>query len=250
MVVVSKVSLVVVVGALVLDVCLVREAYLRATISSPSHHKRRAGDRSKGAADAGEKANFVSSHPRFPKLPPRNVHGEASSDESVASRRKIWDRVAEIEGRPISVRGGSPETAMEQGPLAHDLTGIQNAKVASRFGGGGSGDTPSTMHGNHVLKSSGTTAVDGSDDLRSGRNPWGAHVPRPAPRADPYGGQRVAVVVPYVGRDLPVWWDAFAEQARVNDGLMDWIIFCDEVMFGAVPSGTVHVFPTEIKYCS
>jgi len=45
---------------------------------------------------------------------------------------------------------------------------------------------------------------------------------------DPFGGQRVAVVVPYVGRDLPAWWDAFADQAGHNDGLFDWIIFCDQ----------------------
>lgn len=44
-----------------------------------------------------------------------------------------------------------------------------------------------------------------------------------------YGGQRVAVVVPYIGNDLPVWWDVFAEQARHNEGLVDWIIFCDQV---------------------
>lgn len=44
-----------------------------------------------------------------------------------------------------------------------------------------------------------------------------------------YDGQRIAVLVPYIGSDLPVWWDAFAEQAGHNEGLVDWIIICDQV---------------------
>lgn len=51
----------------------------------------------------------------------------------------------------------------------------------------------------------------------------------PEPVSHLYDGQRVAVVVPYIGSDLPVWWDAFTEQARHNEGLVDWIIFCDQV---------------------
>lgn len=56
-------------------------------------------------------------------------------------------------------------------------------------------------------------------------------------RRDPYNGQRVAVVVPYVGRDLPVWWDVFAEQAKLNVGLIDWIIFCDQVIYSPIMHG-------------
>ena len=47
--------------------------------------------------------------------------------------------------------------------------------------------------------------------------------------------------MPYVGTELPVWWEAFAEQARFNDGLVDWIIFCDKVS-AAVDTYGVHVF--------
>lgn len=56
----------------------------------------------------------------------------------------------------------------------------------------------------------------------------GGHGSQQLLRLDPFDGQRVAVVVPYVGRDLPAWWDAFAVQAGHNDGLIDWIIFCDQ----------------------
>lgn len=51
----------------------------------------------------------------------------------------------------------------------------------------------------------------------------------PQPVSHLYDGHRVAVVVPYVGNDLPVWWNTFAEQARHNEGLVDWIIMCDQV---------------------
>lgn len=63
------------------------------------------------------------------------------------------------------------------------------------------------------------------------KNPRLAQITPQLPRYDPFSGQRVAVVVPYVGRDLPVWWDAFAEQAKLNDGLIDWIIFCDQASY-------------------
>lgn len=65
--------------------------------------------------------------------------------------------------------------------------------------------------------------------------PWEAQIRSQPLQHDRFYGQRVAVVVPYVGRDLPVWWDAFAEQARLNEGLIDWIIFCDQVSFACVP---------------
>lgn len=70
-------------------------------------------------------------------------------------------------------------------------------------------------------------------------------------RQDPYKGQKVAVLVPYVGRDLPVWWDVFAEQAKLNIGLIDWILFCDQVtyclQYGCPGSLKVYV-PCRILY--
>lgn len=44
-----------------------------------------------------------------------------------------------------------------------------------------------------------------------------------------FNGQRVAVLVPYIGNELPAWWDIFARHASYNEGLIDWIVFCDEV---------------------
>ncbi|CAM9650271.1 unnamed protein product, partial [Scytosiphon promiscuus] len=58
--------------------------------------------------------------------------------------------------------------------------------------------------------------------------PQEQHVGRSLTRPDRFDGQRVAVVVPYVGGDLPAWWEVFAEQAKLNVGLVDWIIFCDQ----------------------
>lgn len=44
-----------------------------------------------------------------------------------------------------------------------------------------------------------------------------------------YGDMRVAVLVPYVGPGLPVWFDAFADLAAASKDAVDWIIFCEEV---------------------
>ncbi|CAM9567665.1 unnamed protein product, partial [Laminaria digitata] len=72
--------------------------------------------------------------------------------------------------------------------------------------------------------------------------------PRPGqPRTDPYDGQRVAVVVPYVGTELPVWWEAFAEQARFNDGLVDWIIFCDKKLVREGGPPNIKFFPMDTR---
>lgn len=44
-----------------------------------------------------------------------------------------------------------------------------------------------------------------------------------------YGDIRIAFLSPYVGAELPVWFDVFVELAAVNYKLVDWIILCDEV---------------------
>lgn len=44
-----------------------------------------------------------------------------------------------------------------------------------------------------------------------------------------YGDMRVAVLVPYSGPGLPLWFDAFTELAAASAAAVDWIIFCDEV---------------------
>lgn len=44
-----------------------------------------------------------------------------------------------------------------------------------------------------------------------------------------YGDMRVAVLVPYSGKGLPLWFDAFTDLASASGDLVDWIIFCEEV---------------------
>lgn len=60
--------------------------------------------------------------------------------------------------------------------------------------------------------------------------------PRPPPLSEGsgsddegYGDMRVAVLVPYSGPGLPLWFDAFTDLAAANRDLVDWIIFCEEV---------------------
>lgn len=54
-----------------------------------------------------------------------------------------------------------------------------------------------------------------------------------------YGGMRVAVLVPYSGPGLPLWFDAFADLAAANKDLVDWIIFCEDVRM-IRESSTIH----------
>lgn len=46
-----------------------------------------------------------------------------------------------------------------------------------------------------------------------------------------YGEMRVAVLVPYSGPGLPIWFDAFTDLAAASEDAVDWIIFCEEVSF-------------------
>lgn len=56
-----------------------------------------------------------------------------------------------------------------------------------------------------------------------------------------YGDMRVAVLVPYAGPGLPLWFDAFADLAAANSAAVDWLIFCEEVRMGA-PANTLLAF--------
>lgn len=97
------------------------------------------------------------------------------------------------------------------GGLASGMLSLDWNRVADNGIGGGDMGSPRTY------------GLEGNRQERQGTS-----ITEPLGQ-DPYDGQRVAVVVPYVGRDLPVWWDVFAEQARLNHGLIDWLIFCDQV---------------------
>lgn len=46
---------------------------------------------------------------------------------------------------------------------------------------------------------------------------------------DDYGDMRIAVLVPFSGTGLPVWFDLFLDLAEANKKLIDWILFCEEV---------------------
>lgn len=244
MVVVSRISLVAVVGALLFDVYLLKKAYTGAMgrpstssgisdRSSSARRKQRARlNNNRKDTDAADHSTTRYSRPRFHWLPPGNDNGQAS-DSSAESLRPIWDRVAEIEKEPFLAEDGTPETGTERGspskrgfPSSRNKTkGTKISRLAQNNKG-----RASAMHGAHLLESTATAARP--DKLVSDPILMTAPVPPPPPpRPDPYGGQRVAVVVPYVGRDLPAWWDVFAEQARLNDGLVDWIIFCDKASF-------------------
>lgn len=52
---------------------------------------------------------------------------------------------------------------------------------------------------------------------------------RPLGEDEGYGEMRVAVLIPYSGPGLPIWFDAFTDLAAANKDLIDWIIFCAEV---------------------
>lgn len=47
--------------------------------------------------------------------------------------------------------------------------------------------------------------------------------------AEGYGDMRVAVLLPYSGDGLPVWFDTFTHLAAANKEVIDWIVFCKEV---------------------
>ncbi|CAN0257147.1 unnamed protein product, partial [Discosporangium mesarthrocarpum] len=66
-----------------------------------------------------------------------------------------------------------------------------------------------------------------------------------------YDGLRVAVVIPYIGGQLPAWFDSFAELAAASSDFVDWIIFCAEDLANiSTPPNVVMVpmSPTELAW--
>lgn len=162
--------------------------------------------------------------PDFPsnndQLGSRSPHGVHIDDEHKGyTRRPTWDRGAKKGNGPPLTAIGSLQTDAEgeSRPIGNDI----EIKPHERQGATAAG-------------AAGVAAADVGtrvDEMVTAQKFWEAPTKPQPPQHDPFHGQRVAVVVPYVGRDLPVWWDAFAEQARLNDGLIDWIIFCDQVSY-------------------
>lgn len=141
-------------------------------------------------------------------------------------RRSIWDRVAEGGNALVFDQNGASETGTKRGaPSVGKTFGISQL----------AGKEPTTAGAQHNDRP--YAAVEATEQVLVPRDEFSilegstrvANIIQTPLQSDPFDGQRVAVVVPYIGRDLPVWWDAFAEQARFNDGLIDWIVFCDEV---------------------
>ncbi|CAM9102064.1 unnamed protein product [Ascophyllum nodosum] len=61
---------------------------------------------------------------------------------------------------------------------------------------------------------------------------------------DCYGGMRVAVLVPYSGPGLPLWFDSFVELAAASKDAVDWIIFCEEELALVQTPPNVRMFAT------
>lgn len=155
-------------------------------------------------------------------------------------RRSTLDRVTEGGNALVSDQNGASETHTERVPPS----------VGEAYGLSQRVDqAPTTAGAQHDDRPDSKAAVAAADQFvvrhEKKSTPEGsirkANEPQPPLYPDQFDGQRVAVVVPYIGRDLPVWWDAFAEQARLNDGLIDWILFCDEASFNFEPTFAVVV---------
>lgn len=222
---VCRISLVFVVGALAFDLYL---ACLGSRAGEPSDRKGGLFFSATTAAlfPSSRRTIEASRDGLFPDFPSNSDRVGSRSQHSVHlddgqkdyTLRSIWDRGAK--------KGNEP-------PLKDNRYPQTDAKRESQPIGHGVEFKPHVGHG---ATAAGQAAAAADyvgvrlDELIPGENPWGAQtMPQPL-QQDPFYGQRVAVVVPYVGKDLPVWWDAFAEQARLNDGLIDWIIFCDQVI--------------------
>lgn len=211
-----RISLVCVVGALAFDLYLVR---LESRAGEQSARKGRLF-----SAAFSPSPRRTNEDARDAPFPGSSAQHSARFDDG-KTRRSVLDRGTVTGTTPSRTAKNSPQTGVElkspritdderikpndgQGATAADEAVAAAAAVGVRLGGLIPGESPSS----------------------------GAKVqPQPLQhdplQDDPFYGQRVAVVVPYVGRDLPVWWDAFAEQARLNDGLIDWVIFCDQASY-------------------
>ncbi|CAM9110423.1 unnamed protein product [Ectocarpus sp. 13 AM-2016] len=143
----------------------------------------------------------------------------ALDDENMGIRRRSIPNLVVANGNmPYFDENGVPETGTERAlPSAgiKQQTGQATVMVAGE-------------HDVELLHNRTSAVASPSEYWITGIDPWGAQAPPQPTQPDQFNGQKVAVVVPYVGKDLPVWWDAFAEQARLNDGLVDWVIFCDQ----------------------
>lgn len=221
-----RISLVFVVGALAFDLYF----------ACGGRREGESSARKGGLFSATTAAFFTSSHranedsrdglfPDFPDPPsssdravPRSQKAEHVDDGHTGySRRPTWDHGAKTGNGPLLNGNGSPQTGLKR---ASPLIG-SGVVIKPRVG------QEALAEGEFVAAAATDVGVR-LDEPVPGEAAWGSQKAPQSLQHDPFDGQRVAVVVPYIGRELPVWWDAFAEQARLNDGLIDWIIFCDQ----------------------
>lgn len=234
--------MVIVVGALLFDVYLLKVAFSGARGKQPSNGGGLSGEplpsrwvqgavSGDGKGDNRDSSAAKTWSPR-PTEPSRMPPEKEGSVIWTGQLRSIWARVTATNSDTPVGEGGTPKTGAERDLLSHRV------KASQVFLGGldrGSLGQEPTIGGQQLLGADSNAALITEDSI-PGLELGTAHVPRSLPqprpgqaRPDPYDGQRVAVVVPYVGTELPVWWEAFAEQAKFNEGLVDWIIFCDKV---------------------
>lgn len=237
----SRVSLIIVVGALLFDVYLLNVAFSGARgkqlpngggggsfSGKPLPSRWTQGVVSGSGKGDDRDASITRTWSSRPTEPSRVPPEEEDSGTWAGQLRSFWGRVTAISNSSPINEGSTPNSGAERN---HVRTKTSQG-FFSRFTGRSL--ERSTISGQQLLGVD--NAVLNTPDSFPGLTSETAHVlqPLPQPRPnqsgpDPYDGQRVAVVVPYVGTELPVWWEAFADQARFNDGLVDWIIFCDKV---------------------
>lgn len=144
----------------------------------------------------------ISSHNGLPG-PPGNSSPEL---EGQSRQDRVVDPLSGATGNGDKMAGGTPNK------LVPGDTGTRPQLVDGDSGGEGlSGPLRPVEEGL-------------GDNLRATMRPPGTEE-----RNGGYGDMRIAVLVPYSGPGLPVWFDAFTDLAAANRNLMDWIIFCEKV---------------------
>lgn len=179
--------------------------------------KQKKDPRNSRSADVVDSKKTRHLSPKFPET--FHLNNVANSFKDAAdSLPSIWNQGTDIKNELVF--GNSVTERKAQPPLREKSDGGEVSDEGERY--------HQTKKYREPLLSLATTTID-TRDVASGRARSSVQAPRVPLELNAYDGQRVAVVVPYIGDDLPVWWDVFADHARRNHGLVDWVIFCDKV---------------------
>lgn len=226
----KRLLLAVVAGALLLDIFLVRKAHVLGSggdasakpLAAPTLTRTSTAPRSQSLDP-----------PRYP-LPLTNAQNALTNGRSSASRLPAETGASRRDGLgwlTVNVAESAVPEKVSEVPAGGRGSGVQGSVMNNTSLDKGP-EPPHVGHDDAIVYQ----AVSGPAHARAMSFFAGDETPVPTPSPllpppapDPFDGQRVAIVVPYVGRELPVWWDAFVDQAKHNEGLLDWIIFCDKV---------------------